>query len=840
VNANASDLPRPPAQTLASVDGRPASLPTDRIVITGMGICSSIGNSVDEVLGNLRTATENSRPITRFDVTSFLTKLAAEVDLDPSILPDLEVRKHWDRGTQLAVVAARQALEQAGLLGAEDKPQSLVGVATGVSGSGQFQTAQADFKRELRLSREMAEVVFWKNTPNYQAEQLATYFQLCGPQTTVASASAGSGISIGIAVRWLQSLRCDAVLAGGAEALSVLNIIGFDVLGITAPGKNHPFSESNGMMMGEGAGYVTLERESRARERGVTILAYLDSFAVSADAFDPVLFDPTGNGQQRSMQRALHAAGIEPAQVDWLRASGSGGRDQDAAEMMAIGEVFGDSAPPITSLEPFFGHCNGAGPAMGMVAAIACMNDQLVPPTLNFSHDASHATRFDFVPNVSREAQVETTLCNSVAFGGTNVAIVCSRSGVAGRPRSVDEVVITGVGHLSALGAGGRDAWGPLTNHVTGIAPHDRFAMPADVAAVSGLVRGLKARKILPQVNLRGVDLLAQYAAIASSLAWNDAQFQPERHAADRLGIVCGLAHASGAVMERLMHEVYRDYRRSTVGKVMLRNGRFMVTSQLACWNALKGYNATLACGELSGANALLVAAEQLRHDDQLDAILVVASDEVSRFYVELNHALGLLVRDEGCMAPYQPISTGFIPGEGAVAVILERAEFAKRRSAPIMARLTGQAMRFDAPDSQDAQHESLADTIQAALREAQLAPADVGLVAGTGTGIWSHDTLEREGVARGLGTPLPLVSFAAHTGFMESAGSLFSTIAALSSLGATHPTHSTVAVDARGQLISSATASDPAEPRRPSAHALVVGQARAGHRLAFALAAPE
>ena len=800
----------------------------DRVVVTGVGICSAIGNNIAEVVRHLRDGKSNARTITRFEVDPFQTKMAAEVELEKDMLPPADERAKWDRGTLMAVIASQQALKQA-RLSRSSTTDIRIGVATGVSGSGQFQTARVGLDHDLVINAETANIILDKNIPNYQAEQIAGRFGLTGPQTTVASASAGSGIAISIALRWLQSNRCDAVLAGGSECLSVLNIIGFDVLGITSEGKCQPFSASAGMMMGEGAGYLLFEREQSARQRHAHILGFIDGVAVSADAFDPVLFDPTGSGQRRAMCRALEDGDVTAIDVDWLRASGSGGRDQDSAELIAIKEVFAPKVPPVTSLEPFFGHCNGAGPAIGLVAAISSMNEDLLPPTLNFEVDTNAPSEIDFVPNQSRPANVERTLCNSAAFGGTNVAILCSRKGSRVREKRFEDVVITGVGTLSALGIGGRESLGGFGESETGIAPHDRFELPDFVAPVSGLVRDLKVRKTLPQISMRGVDLLGQYAAVASHLALKDANLDRARCEADRLGIVSGIAYASGKTMQRLMSEVYRDYVRPTVGKVMLRNGRFMVASQLAYWFSLQGYNSTVTCGELSGLHALSTAADQLRNDDGLDALLVVGADEVSYMHARLHSQRRHLMGKTGRMSPHDPASTGRILGEGAVAMILEKQSFAERRGAPTMARITGQAIGFHP----DADAKSLRSVLRIALSDAGQESINVDFVAGLGTGVWSQDAVEYETMQTEFGETMRLTSLSGHTGFMDSCSGLFSACAAISALHDDHHAK-TLRVDELGHPISDTAGDKTNRVRRRADCSLVMGSGRAGHQLAM------
>ncbi len=176
------------------------------------------------------------------------------------------------------------------------------------------------------------------------------------------------------------------------------------------------------MTFGEGAGYVVLESMSKASSRGAPCHALLKSVAVRADGFDSILFDPSGDGQKRAMEAALSEASLEPKQIDWIRASGTGGRDQDLAETLAVKSVF-PNPPLISSLEPYLGHANGAGPAIGLVCSILCMQKGIIPATLG-SDGPRTGCDLDYNTTTTLHRPLQHVLSNTAAFGGVNTAVI--------------------------------------------------------------------------------------------------------------------------------------------------------------------------------------------------------------------------------------------------------------------------------------------------------------------------------------------------------------------------------------------------------------------------------
>ncbi len=434
------------------------------------------------------------------------------------------------------------------------------------------------------------------NVPAFQTDELARHFGIHGPLITISSASAGSGIAIGLALRWLQCGQADFVLAGGGEGLLPLNIIGFDLLGLLDSQVCSPFSRSQGMSMGEGAAFVTLERYTSAIARGAPILAQLHGFAVTSDAFDAIQFDPSGDGIRRALESAMRDSDLTPGEVDWIRASGAGGASQDASEIAAVATAFGAHKPLLTSLESTMGHTNGAGPAMGLVSCVSCQQAELVPATLNF--DPSLASdAFDFVPNQPRSHKVDTFLSTTAAFGGTNVVLAGGRPRQTRRYRTDNEpIVVSGMGLVTPLGCGSRDIAARLLQDTCQWSHIGALGEVETAIQHVGLVKDFEPRKLLNSLRMRGVDQLTQYAAGATKLALQDAQLVAN-NMSEQIGIVSSIARPSGESLTKLFSALKDSWASLAVSKALLRKGRFLIASQLANWFACKGFSATVTDG---------------------------------------------------------------------------------------------------------------------------------------------------------------------------------------------------------------------------------------------------
>ncbi len=357
------------------------------------------------------------------------------------------------------------------------------------------------------------------------------------------------------------------------------------------------------------------------------------------------------------MDTAIRESQLVPADIDWIRASGAGGASQDASELVAIATSFGSHKPIVTSLESTMGHTNGAGPAMGLVSCVSCLQADLMPGTLNFVSELS-SHEFDFAPNQPREQRVNTFLSTTAAFGGTNVVLV------GGRPREInraqpshESIVISGMGLVTPLGCGQQDVAARLLQETC---QWSNLATDADTLAHSvGLVKDFEPRKLLSSLRLRGVDPLTQFAAAATKLALQDANIKATS-ISEQIGIVSAIARPSGDSLGKLFSALQESWASLAVSKALLRKGRFLVASQLANWFGCKGFTATITDGLGASLGALMAAANQLRNSTDLKAVIVVAADEVSASGLRMWRALNCMSRtDADSWSPYDPHAQG-------------------------------------------------------------------------------------------------------------------------------------------------------------------------------------
>lgn len=757
-----------------------------RIAVTGSGICSAIGQSPAEVVESLAQGKSGIAPFGGDQTERMVSQYAARIS-DFTLGDDYpeSLNSWWDRATQMAAKAAGQATANSGALSAY-QDRCRIGLAVGMSGAGQFSPSRSATLDGDGLTHEIAELLVRRNVPHFQTYQLARWLRLSGPTVTVCSASAGSGIAIGNAVRWLLANRADCVLAGGGEAIQLLNFLGFDTLGLLSPNPCSPFSRCEGMTMGEGAAFLVLERYSDAVQRGADIHGVLYGFGVSSDAFDPILFDPSGDGIRRAISIGLRDAGVAENEVGWIRASGAGGKDQDASEVMAIRAVFGDKLPLVSSTEAHHGHCNGAGPAMGFLAAMEAQRQSVVPATLNF--EQTNFEGLDFVPNNSRSAQVDRYLSTTAAFGGSNVVLVGGQANGNARSRDCDEVVITGLGVVSGFGCAGNDFARHLSQS-SGIGPIDRRSVGVEGVDRASLVHNFSLRREVPSIPSRGLDLLTQYATAATARALSESQAGARAFDADRLGVVTGLKSTSGNMLDKLLNEIQGPWATPTIGRTLLNKGRFLVTSRLAHWFSCKSYNATYSAGIGAGQLALNQAYEHLRQCPELDAIVVVSADEVTRLHLMLTARLGWLADASGSMLPFDPQSAGMILGEGAVAIVLERKQSAGARNVKPIATMKAVACSLDDMPFADsfeqghargfqlqAEGPYLEAAMRDCLRKGYISADQVDVVLGTAFGIPEVDQREQTVVRRTLRQAKCYGSLARLTGATLSSGSLLNT----------------------------------------------------------------
>jgi nodulation protein E len=401
----------------------------NRVVVTGLGAVTPLGHTVASYWEKLKAGVSGLGPITLTPANDELTqKVAAEVkSFDP--LKHFAERQlsTLDRISQFAVVAAREAIAQSGLV--FDMPLSVrtaTILGTGVGG----QTTHDDSFRRVYIEKRTR--VFPLTIPklmvNAPASQVSMACGLRGPAFAVASACASATHAIGLAFHMVRSGQVECAVTGGAEACITFGTVrGWEAMRVMSPDVCRPFSKDRmGLILGEGAAMMVLEPLSRAQERGAQILGEIAGFGMSADAAD--LTAPDQGGMVRAMRDALDDAKLTPADIQYVNAHGTGTAANDETETKALREAFGAHAEKlaISSTKSMVGHALGAAGALELVATLLAVREGVVPPTIGYL-GPDPACDLDYVPNQARAMQIEAAVSNSFAFGGLNAVLAVKR-----------------------------------------------------------------------------------------------------------------------------------------------------------------------------------------------------------------------------------------------------------------------------------------------------------------------------------------------------------------------------------------------------------------------------
>ncbi len=422
-----------------------------RVVITGLGLVSAAGCSVECAWQRLRAGESAVRRIKRFDVSGFPSQVAAEIDDSSLAVPthSLQLIDH-DRIARYADTAAATALEDARLLTA-DVDRSRVGtvMATGMGRYGHREVfascaaAAVDGPDAFdwrvladALRREIRPNAAQRRTPGSIPTSIAMRYAFGGPTMAVMTACAGGTQAIGDALRWIRTSRADVVIAGGADSeLYPMGLASFCLLGALSTrndnpaGASRPFdADRDGFVMGEGAGMLVLEARDHALSRGAHIYAEVAGFGSACDAFRATDPHPDGVGAQLSMRRAIGDARMQPDDIDYINAHGTSTPANDRVETTAIKAVFGLRARdiPISSTKSMIGHATVAAGAIEAIVTTLTLRDQVVHPTINYE-SADPNCDLDYVPNQARATTVDLALSNSFAFGGQSACLVLRR-----------------------------------------------------------------------------------------------------------------------------------------------------------------------------------------------------------------------------------------------------------------------------------------------------------------------------------------------------------------------------------------------------------------------------
>ncbi len=422
-----------------------------RVVITGMGAVTPLGESLDQTWESLMRSQSGIDYISLFDASSFPVKIAAEVkSFDEAKLgiPE-ELKPFAGRATKFCISAAQEAIRRAGInldtidttmfgisLGGNEETTKLSEFSNAFREENILYSLQNKDLSYFRDSNRLAQLWAIRRCAHTTSNILSILFNARGPVSTSSTACASSAQAIGKAMRMIEHADADIMITGGADSIiSEFSVAGFGLLGALSHNNGDPQRSSrpfdlkrDGFVLGEGSGILILEELSHARARGARILAEITGFGSSSNAYRLTDSPPDGRGADQSMRSALFDAGLAPEQIDYINAHGTSTLVNDRSETQAIKKVFGESAyeTPISSNKSMLGHLIASAGTIELIMSVMTIQNKTIPATINYETPDPDCD-LDYVPNEPRKHEVNSVLSNSFAFGGQNASLVVER-----------------------------------------------------------------------------------------------------------------------------------------------------------------------------------------------------------------------------------------------------------------------------------------------------------------------------------------------------------------------------------------------------------------------------
>lgn len=403
-----------------------------RVVITGLGTVSPLGNSVSETWTNIVNGVSGINPLTRLDKEQFAAKVSGEaLEFDPEQFMDRKEVRKMDRFTQFAVAASQMAVEDAGITINEENAER-VGVWIG-SGIGGMETYESQFRTFMdKGARRVSPFFVPMMIPDMASGQVSIMLGAKGINSCTVTACASGTNSIGDSFKVIQRGDADVMITGGSEApITSMSVAGFGSMKALSTNPDpatasRPFDANrNGFVIGEGAGILVIESLESAEKRGAKIYGEIVGYGSTGDAYHVTAPAPDGEGGARAMQQAIDDAGLSPSDIGYINAHGTSTDYNDKFETAAIKSVFGEHAYKlaVSSTKSMTGHLLGAAGAVEGVFCAKVLEEGILPPTINYETPDPDCD-LDYVPNKSRKAEVNAVMNNSLGFGGHNATLV--------------------------------------------------------------------------------------------------------------------------------------------------------------------------------------------------------------------------------------------------------------------------------------------------------------------------------------------------------------------------------------------------------------------------------
>ena len=666
-----------------------------QIVITGYSVISAVGIDKEENCKNI------FKGKTGISETTFYykdhSKVSAAGVIKEELKENLFFKEHNiipDRASHLALIAADDCIKDAKFDINSENPLR-IGIVVGTSLGGM--RSADDFHRDwLEKGIDKTDSELLKQYPLHAiADILAMRYGFNGAKITISTACSSGANAVGLGTDLINGELCDVVLVGGVDPISRFSFAGFTSLKAIDSNPCRPYSVSAGINLGEGAAFFLIESDKHAQNRGAGIKAEIRGYGITADAYHPTAPDVAGNGAVRSMTTAMANGVCSLEELSYINGHGTGTISNDKSERKSWKTFVKECTDiPLVSNKAASGHCMGAAGAVEIAYSIMSIENDQIPPTINFKKDGGKQDEsIDFVPNKARNVKVENVLTNSFAFGGNNCSVLLSKYKKRNKLiMESDDIVITGVGCVGTGGADIDELFKTFEHGKCWIKKIDTTNKDFSAAYV-GEMPEVEYKKYIPSKVLRRIDQVTKLAMVSGRQSLLNSGLKVSPKNANRIGVIYGtgtgpletIEHVSRNMILKGIEGVNANEFPNTV--LNAAPGNFSII------NMLKGPTSTISAGCVSGLDAFIYASELLKNN-QADAIVVLSSDEWNEPLQVGNERLGLLSK-KGEL-PFSKNADGMILATGSVAFVLERKSNAKKRGAKILAQVVGYAITSD------------------------------------------------------------------------------------------------------------------------------------------------
>lgn len=701
----------------------------NRCVVTGLGMITSIGNNVEECFANAIKGISGTKDITSVPTEGCYAKKASEIHTD---LSDIGNGEYLDRATKLCIHAAKEALNDAKIEKFDDPSRVACIIGNCVAGVDAIENYYTKGKKtEEILQMPMACI----------GSQVARYVNAGGMVTTIANACAAGTMSISYATDLIRDGRADVVICGGTDAFASVPYAGFLALHAMDPEQCSSFNHTTGINLGEGSGILIVESYEHAMKRKAHMYCEVLGSGVSTDAHHITAPREDGEGQMNAINWAIRNSGIEPKDIGYVNAHGTGTHKNDYAEFLSLKTIFGADNDNlcVSSTKPMVGHCLGAAGSIEAIFCIKALNNSIIPPTLGFKDEdmpqlRENAGSIDFVPNKAKEKKLDYVMNNSFAFGGNNASIIFSeKPGNVVVSKNNNDMVITGFGIVTPLGNG-----------------FDKYVedFNNDAKVDSGDVHSIISKEDFATIGIpmsiyRKWDTVSQLETFSGVEALKNANITITDENATKIGIVDGTSEGAMG-MGCLFEETLAEKGNAAGSAFKFPNTVYNAAAgYLSIYTGIKGYNVTLCNGPQSGLASIGYAMNILENEKE-DMVLVSGSDENIEITSQLYHQLGYVA--DNYVEPYSE-NKGFVLSDGATSLILESGKHALERGAKSYCKVSGYAM-YNEPvpyGKVTGSIKALEKAILDCLKQANLSIDDISAISGFGNGMKAIDDLERQ-----------------------------------------------------------------------------------------------